>query len=126
MESGFEDMIEAARKTFCRSGHVPQVRSSSSSCPVARRLVAACGRLNVGKSLLNAPTGLQRLARTSNNAGPHPGAGTSSTSASRCACLVDMPGYGFCQGAWAMVRKRRYLRERLSARAAGAGSAGWC
>lgn len=110
--SGFdEDMIEAARKTF--AGPVTFLKSA----PELKFLpgqevpeVAFAGRSNVGKSsLLNALTGRNALARTSNTPGRTQELNFFDVGEPLRFRLVDMPGYGFAKAPKDMVRKWRYL-----------------
>ncbi|MBI0474394.1 YihA family ribosome biogenesis GTP-binding protein [Sphingomonas sp. MA1305] len=115
MDEGFTpELIEAARRTF--AGPVAFLKSA----PSLKFLpdpdvpeVAFAGRSNVGKSsLLNALTGRNALARTSNTPGRTQElnffdvAGNGEAPAFR---LVDMPGYGFAKAPKDVVRTWRYL-----------------
>ncbi|MGI4731355.1 MAG: ribosome biogenesis GTP-binding protein YihA/YsxC [Janthinobacterium lividum] len=108
-------LVEAARKLF--AGPVAFLRSA----PALEHLpdaivpeVAFAGRSNVGKSsLLNALTGRNALARTSNTPGRTQelnffdvGGGEGEPPLFR---LVDMPGYGFAKAPPDVVRRWRYL-----------------
>ena len=107
--------LELARKTF--AGPITFLKSA----PALEFLpdatvpeVAFAGRSNVGKSsLLNALTGRNALARTSNTPGRTQelnffdvGGSAGTPLAFR---LVDMPGYGFAKAPKDMVRKWRFL-----------------
>ncbi|MGR6328343.1 ribosome biogenesis GTP-binding protein YihA/YsxC [Sphingomonas sp. XXL09] len=115
LDQGFTpELIEAARRTF--AGPVAFLKSA----PSLKFLpdpdvpeVAFAGRSNVGKSsLLNALTGRNALARTSNTPGRTQElnffdvAGNGEAPAFR---LVDMPGYGFAKAPKDVVRTWRYL-----------------
>ncbi len=115
LDEGFTpELIEAARRTF--AGPVAFLKSA----PSLKFLpdpdvpeVAFAGRSNVGKSsLLNALTGRNALARTSNTPGRTQElnffdvAGNGEAPAFR---LVDMPGYGFAKAPKDVVRTWRYL-----------------
>ena len=108
-------LVEAARKLF--AGPVTFLRSA----PALEYLpdavapeVAFAGRSNVGKSsLLNALTGRNALARTSNTPGRTQelnffdvGGNGGEPLAFR---LVDMPGYGFAEAPRDVVRRWRFL-----------------
>jgi GTP-binding protein len=72
--------------------------------------VAFAGRSNVGKSsLLNALTGRNGLARTSNTPGRTQELNFFDVGRPLQMRLVDMPGYGFAQAPKDMVRRWRYL-----------------
>ncbi len=109
------DLLERARKLF--AGPVAFLRSA----PALQHLpdavapeVAFAGRSNVGKSsLLNALTGRNALARTSNTPGRTQelnffdvGGGENGPPLLR---LVDMPGYGFAKAPPDVVRRWRFL-----------------
>lgn len=109
------DLLEHARKLF--AGPVAFLRSA----PALQHLpdavapeVAFAGRSNVGKSsLLNALTGRNALARTSNTPGRTQelnffdvGGGEGEPPLLR---LVDMPGYGFAKAPPDVVRRWRFL-----------------
>jgi GTP-binding protein len=72
--------------------------------------VAFAGRSNVGKSsLLNALTGRNGLARTSNTPGRTQELNFFDVGRPLQMRLVDMPGYGFAEAPKDMVRRWRYL-----------------
>ena len=120
--SGFdEDMIEAARKTF--AGPVTFLKSA----PELKFLpgqevpeVAFAGRSNVGKSsLLNALTGRNALARTSNTPGRTQELNFFDVGEPLRFRLVDMPGYGYAKAPKDVVRKWKFLvNDYLRGRAA--------
>ena len=103
--------IEAARRLF--AGPVTFLKSAPSlqflPDPVANE-VAFAGRSNVGKSsLLNALTGRNALARTSNTPGRTQELNFFDVGDAPAFRLVDMPGYGFAKAPKDVVRKWKHL-----------------
>jgi GTP-binding protein len=106
-----DETIEAARKLF--AGPITFLKSA----PELKFLpdpdvpeVAFAGRSNVGKSsLLNALTGRNGLARTSNTPGRTQELNFFDVGEPLHFRLVDMPGYGFAKAPKDLVRKWRYL-----------------
>ncbi|WP_174297501.1 ribosome biogenesis GTP-binding protein YihA/YsxC [Sphingomonas bacterium] len=104
-------LVEAARKLF--AGPVAFLRSA----PALEHLpdadvpeVAFAGRSNVGKSsLLNALTGRNALARTSNTPGRTQELNFFDVGDPLAFRLVDMPGYGFAKAPPDVVRRWRFL-----------------
>jgi GTP-binding protein len=112
MSDAFEpEALEAARKTF--AGPIAFLKSAPTlefipdpSVPE----VAFAGRSNVGKSsLLNALTGRNALARTSNTPGRTQELNFFDVGTPLVMRLVDMPGYGFAKAPPAVVKKWRFL-----------------
>src|SRR6201998_4444610 len=93
------DEIETGRKLFAAEWDFATAASSLASLPPMGGVeIAFAGRSNVGKSsLINALTGRNALARTSNTPGRTQELiffAAGGTAAGRLV-LVDMPGYGF-------------------------------
>ena len=105
------EALEVARKTF--AGPVAFLKSA----PTLEFLpgadvpeVAFAGRSNVGKSsLLNALTGRNALARTSNTPGRTQELNFFDVGTPLAFRLVDMPGYGFAKAPKDVVKKWRFL-----------------
>jgi GTP-binding protein len=105
------EQLETARKLF--AGPVGFLKSAPSLqfLPDAEvPEVAFAGRSNVGKSsLLNALTGRNALARTSNTPGRTQELNFFDVGDPLRLRLVDMPGYGFAKAPPDVVRKWRFL-----------------
>jgi len=105
------EAIEAARKLF--AGPVTFLRSAPALVHLPDPTVAEvafAGRSNVGKSsLLNAMTGRNSLARTSNTPGRTQELNFFDVGTPLKFRLVDMPGYGFAKAPKDMVKKWRFL-----------------
>lgn len=104
-------LIETARKVF--AGPISFLKSAPALdfLPVPSvREVAFAGRSNVGKSsLLNAMTGRNALARTSNTPGRTQELNFFDVGEPVLFRLVDMPGYGYAKAPKDVVRKWRHL-----------------
>ena len=116
-----EDLLERARKLF--AGPVEFLKSAPGLeyLPAADvPEIAFAGRSNVGKSsLLNAITGRNKLARTSNTPGRTQELNFFDVGDPLTLRLVDMPGYGFAEAPRDMVKRWRFLvNDYLRGRAA--------
>ena len=105
------EAIEAARKLF--AGPITFLKSAPGleflPDPAVPE-IAFAGRSNVGKSsLLNALTGRNGLARTSNTPGRTQELNFFDVGAPLAFRLVDMPGYGFAKAPKDVVKKWRFL-----------------
>jgi len=105
------EQLEVARKLF--AGPVGFLKSAPTLQFLPEPLVpevAFAGRSNVGKSsLLNALTGRNALARTSNTPGRTQELNFFDIGEPLRFRLVDMPGYGFAKAPPDVVRKWRFL-----------------
>ncbi|MBA2918259.1 YihA family ribosome biogenesis GTP-binding protein [Sphingomonas sp. MAH-20] len=106
-----DELVEQARKLF--AGPIAFLKSA----PELKFLpdpdvpeVAFAGRSNVGKSsLLNALTGRNGLARTSNTPGRTQELNFFDVGEPLQLRLVDMPGYGFAKAPKDLMRRWKYL-----------------
>lgn len=111
MDAADPDLTERARKLF--AGPVEFLKSApgleflpGADAPE----IAFAGRSNVGKSsLLNAITGRNKLARTSNTPGRTQELNFFDVGDPLTLRLVDMPGYGFAEAPKDMVKRWRFL-----------------
>jgi GTP-binding protein len=111
MDEAQNDLAERARKLF--AGPVEFLKSAPGleflpGADVPE--IAFAGRSNVGKSsLLNAITGRNKLARTSNTPGRTQELNFFDVGEPLTLRLVDMPGYGFAEAPRDMVKRWRFL-----------------
>ncbi|WP_340264749.1 ribosome biogenesis GTP-binding protein YihA/YsxC [Sphingobium mellinum] len=105
------DLVEEARRIF--AGPITFLKSAPDLKflpDMSVNEVAFAGRSNVGKSsLLNALTGRNGLARTSNTPGRTQELNFFDVGNPLRFRLVDMPGYGYAKAPKDMVRKWRFL-----------------
>ena len=119
--AGDPELAEAARRLFAQQCDFVHAAAATGALPPDRLPeVAFAGRSNVGKSsLINALTGRNRLARTSNTPGRT--RQINFFDLGHRLLLVDLPGYGYAEAsktaiaAWSELM-RRYLRRRAALR----------
>ena len=115
------DEIEAGRKLFAAAWDFVAAAGSARALPPMGPIeIAFAGRSNVGKSsLINALTGRNALARTSNTPGRTQGLVFFEGPENAGFRLVDMPGYGYATAPKAKVASwtaliHKYLQGRSS------------
>ena len=116
-----EDALEAGRKLFAGEWQFVWASPSIETLPPMAGLeVAFAGRSNVGKSsLINALTGRNALARTSNTPGRTQELIFFARSDNAGLRLVDMPGYGFAEAPRDVVKRwKRVVNDFLRGRGA--------